>query len=479
MRSSKYSLSLSAILTAALLAACGGNGDEDAAAEFQTARVVRQTLVSSVQATGTIEPVRVIDVKSQASGEILEMPVELGDAVEKGALLVRIDPRDVRNAHEQAQADLVVAKARLDVAERRLNRSSILRDSAVVTDEELETAILNHADARASVVKAETNLELAEDRLDDVVVRAPSDGIIVLKNVEEGQIVTSTREVTGGTTIVNMADLTRVQVRTLVDETDIGKLQPGLPAEITVEAYRDRVFQGQLLKIEPQAVVQQNVTMFAVLTQITNLDDLLRPGMNADVEIVIGRRAEVLTLSNSAVKTPREARELVEALGLDPVLLEARASGPRPRGRRRSELASNGEGRGADTSAAPAGDEDPEATAQRLQGMSRDERRHYFQSLPAAERRRVLAAMQQFREQRQGGRQDAGQPRPAFVFLQDETGGLTLAPIMIGLSSWEQTEVLSGLAENDEVIEVPLALVQQRELLERFRRRTAVPGVSR
>ena len=315
MRSSKYSLSLSAILTAALLAACGGNGDEDAAAEFQTARVVRQTLVSSVQATGTIEPVRVIDVKSQASGEILEMPVELGDAVEKGALLVRIDPRDVRNAHEQAQADLVVAKARLDVAERRLNRSSILRDSAVVTDEELETAILNHAEARASVVKAETNLELAEDRLDDVVVRAPIDGIVVLKNVEEGQIVTSTREVTGGTTIVNMADLTRVQVRTLVDETDIGKLQPGLPAEITVEAYRDRVFQGQLLKIEPQAVVQQNVTMFAVLTQITNLDDLLRPGMNADVEIVIGRRAEVLTLSNSAVKTPREARELVEALG--------------------------------------------------------------------------------------------------------------------------------------------------------------------
>ena len=236
MRSSKYSLSLSAILTAALLAACGGNGDADAAAEFQTARVVRQTLVSSVQATGTIEPVRVIDVKSQASGEILEMPVELGDAVEKGALLVRIDPRDVRNAHEQAQADLVVAKARLDVAERRLNRSSILRDSAVVTDEELETAILNHADARASVVKAETNLELAEDRLDDVVVRAPIDGIIVLKNVEEGQIVTSTREVTGGTTIVNLADLTRVQVRTLGDETDIGKLQPGLEAEITVDA---------------------------------------------------------------------------------------------------------------------------------------------------------------------------------------------------------------------------------------------------
>ena len=477
MRSSKYSLSLSAILTAALPAACGGNGDEDAAAEFQTARVVRQTLVSSVQATGTIEPVRVIDVKSQASGEILEMPVELGDAVEKGALLVRIDPRDVRNAHEQSQADLVVAKARLDVAERRLNRSRILRDSAVVTDEELETAILSHADAQASVVKAETNLELAEDRLDDVVVRAPIDGIVVLKNVEEGQIVTSTREVTGGTTIVNMADLTRVQVRTLVDETDIGKLQPGLAAEITVEAYRDRVFQGQLLKIEPQAVVQQNVTMFAVLTQITNLDDLLRPGMNADVEIVIGRRAEVLTLSNSAVKMPREARELVEALGLDPALLEARA--PAPTGRRRTEMASNGAGRGADTSAAPAGDEDPEATLQRLQGMSRDERRHYFQSLPAAERRRLLAAMQQFREQRQGARQDSGQPRPAFVFLQDETGGLTLVPIMIGLSSWEQTEVLAGLAENDEVIEVPLALVQQRELLERFRRRTAVPGVSR
>lgn len=461
------------IAVAVLLAACAPGETKEAADEFQTAIVERGTLVSSVEATGTIEPIKVIDIKSQASGEIIELGVELGDHVKKGDLLVRIDPRDVRNAYEQARADLAVAQARFGVGETRLARAHALRDSLMVSDEALETAIMNHADARAALVKAETNLELALDRLNDVTVRAPLAGTVVEKNVEEGQIVTSTREVTGGTVLMRMADLNQVQVRTLVDETDIGKLESGLPAEIRVEAYPERTFGGSLLKIEPQAVVQQNVTMFAVLTQITNIDNMLRPGMNADVEIVIGRREEVLTLSNGAVKTPREARELVEALGLDPKLLEARAPEPQ-RSTSATELASNG---GVDE--ARADPDDPQALLQRLQTMSRDERRRYFQSLPVAERRRLFQAMQRNREQQGHSQRDPSQPRAAFVFKRSAEGGLTLEPITIGLSSWEQTEIIAGLDEGDEVISVPLALIQQRELLERVRSRSGVPGVSR
>ncbi|MEJ2153332.1 MAG: efflux RND transporter periplasmic adaptor subunit, partial [Gemmatimonadota bacterium] len=292
-------------------------------------------------------------------------------------------------------------------------------------DEELENATLEHADANAALVKAETNLELATDRLNDVTVLAPISGTIVEKNVEEGQIVTSTREVTGGTTLARMADLTDVQVRTLVDETDIGPVRPGLPATIRVEAYPDREFRGDVLKVEPQAVIEQNVTMFAVLIRIGNEADLLRPGMNSDVEIVTGRRESVLALASGAVKTTAEARQLAEVLNL--------------------EVPEHKPERGSGGEVVAVQEEEPQ-----LRNMSREERRR-----------------------------NPGQPRPAYVFQYDAGGQLGLEPIRIGLGTWEYTEVVSGLEDGDQVVLVPQALIQQRELLERIRSRSGVPGIRR
>ena len=380
--------------------------------------------------------------------------------------LVRIDPRDVRNEFEQAEADLEVARARMQIAERRLSRTQALHDSSIVTAEELENEMLEHANARAALVRAEANLELSSDRLNDVVVRSPISGTVVERNIEAGQIVTSTREVTGGTLLMRMADLSEVQVRTMVDETDIGRIETDLPAEITVEAYPDRTFQGTVLKVEPQAVVDQNVTMFAVLTRIVNEQNLLRPGMNSDVEIVIGRREEALTLDNPAVKTPDEARQLVGALGLDPSLLEQKV-----------EVASSETDGGAEDRSEPDGDE---AVLEQLRSMSQEERRSYFQNLDPGERQRLFQLMRAARaQQEQAVRADPTRPRPAFVFVEDEGGVLTLKPVTIGLSSWEHTEILAGLQEGDSVLEVPLSLVQQQELLERIRARSGVPGVQR
>ncbi|MEJ2334207.1 MAG: efflux RND transporter periplasmic adaptor subunit [Gemmatimonadales bacterium] len=453
-------------MSAVLAAACGQSPASESVPEFQTAVAEVRSLVSSVVATGTIEPIRIIDVKSQASGEILELPVELGDFVRQGQLLVRINPRDVRNEFDQMEADLEVARARLQIAERRLARTQSLYDSSVVTADELETQLLEHANARAALVRARANLELATDRLNDVVVRAPIDGTVVERQIEAGQIVTSTREVTGGTLLMRMADLSEVQVRTLVDETDIGSIETGLPAEITVEAYPDRTFRGTVLKIEPQAVVDQSVTMFAVLTRIVNEQNLLRPGMNSDVEIVIGRRDAALTLDNGGVKTPEEARQLVEALGLDPSLLEQRV-----------EVAVEEPTDGEEPGEEPEGDD---AVLEQLRSMSQDERRSYFQGLEPGERQRLFQLMHAAREQQeQADRANPSRPRPAFVFVEDASGRLTLKPVTIGLSSWEYTEILAGLKEGDEVLEVPLSLVQQQELLQRIRSRSGVPGVQR
>ena len=457
------------VAAAALLAAgcSSGSADEDGLT-LQDAVVERRTIESSVEATGTIEAIRRVEVKSQASGEILEMPVDLGDQVRQGDLLARIDPRDEVNELEQARADLNQAQSQLRVAESRLERARALRDSGVVTATELESAILEHANAQSAYQRAQTRLELATEQREDATVRAPITGTIISKQVEEGQIITSTRDVTGGTTLMEMADLSEVQVRTLVDESEIGQIESDMQAEITVEAYPDRTFTGEVLKIEPEATVEQNVTMFAVLTRIANEEGLLRPGMNADVSLLVGRRPDVLALPNSGVKMPEEARRLVDALGMDESLLEQEAP-PVP----------GADSARDDTSAAAtdtvAGDGLP--TAEELRNMSRDEVRELFGELDAGERRRLMQRMRQAREAAERSR-EAGQPRKAFVFRHDEQGRLVLEPVMVGLSNFEHTEVVSGLAAGDTVVQVPLALVQQRELLNRIRERSGVPGMS-
>ncbi|MCY3601057.1 MAG: efflux RND transporter periplasmic adaptor subunit [Gemmatimonadetes bacterium] len=466
-----------AVFTALGLAAAGcatGEANEPEQT-LQTLTAGRQTVVSSVEATGTVEPIRVIEVKSQAGGEVLDLPVELGDNVEQGTLLVRIDPRDVNNAHAQAQADLDVAEAQADVAERQLERIEALHESDIVTSEELESAILSAANARASLVRATTNLELAEDKLDDVTLRAPITGTVVERTVEQGQVVTGTRDLTGGTVLMRMADLTEVQVRMLVDETDIGRLQPGLPADITVEAYPSRTFRGSVLKIEPQAVVEQNVTMFAVLTRISNEEDLLRPGMNADVEVVIGRQENVLAVANSGIKSQQEAMQIVRALEIDAdvnALLRDFQSQDRPEG------AAEGEGPGE-------GEEEPMiggVPMSEFQSMSQEERMRVIQNLSDDERRQM---MQQFRNRGGGGPGGGGggparradEPRPAFVFRYDASGLLDLKPVMIGLSDFDHTHIIRGLEEGEEIVAVPTSLIAQQEFLDRIRSRTALPGI--
>jgi HlyD family secretion protein len=466
-----------ALVAAIIAAACGASAADQPSMGLTTTAVELMDITSAVAATGTVEPIRVIDVKSQASGEVREVAVELGDEVERGALLVRIDPRDVRNAHDQAVADLDVAEARYTVAQRKLERTVDLRDSQVVTEEEYENALLEEANAKAALVKARTNLELAEDRLNDVAVGAPINGTVVEKTVEEGQIITSAKEVTGGTILLRMADLNEVQVRTLVDETDIGAIRAGLEAAIKVEAYPDREFTGQVLQIEPQAVVEQNVTLFAVLTRIQNREGLLKPGMNADVEIEVGSREQVLALSNGGIKTVDEARALVDALGLDPELLQQRVEGPdTDSGNGRPTEAGAGSGEGAHAE----GDDSELPSMERLRSMSQSERREFMQSLSAADRQRMFARFQQQGgEGRRAQRVDPASPKPGFVFVDTPAGQLTLTPIMIGLSDWEHTEVVAGLQEGDVVYEVPQGLVQQSEMLEFMRRRTSMPGMGR
>jgi HlyD family secretion protein len=289
-----------------------------------TAVIERRDIVVDASATGAVEPINVVEVKSKASGQITQMPVETGSLVKPGDLIVQLDTRDVKNQYDQSLADVRAAEAKQAVSEAQKKRTDELFAARIITAQEHETAALDFANSVAQLVRAKTNLDLAQQRLEDATVRAPISGTVIEKTVSLGQVITSgTSSLGGGTTLIKMADLNKVRVRALVTEADIGTIQPGLNATVTVDAYPDRPFRGAVEKIEPQAVVQQSVTMFPVLITISNLEGLLKPGMNGEVSILIDRRDDVLAVPNDAVRNMREAATAAMALGLNPDSVQA------------------------------------------------------------------------------------------------------------------------------------------------------------
>lgn len=285
---------------------------------FDTASVRSATIEVGVSSAGVVEPLATVEVKSKASGEVLELFVETGDFVEEGTLMVRIDPRTVQNRLDQSDAELKAANSRREIAQSQMERAERLLSQGTFTQADLEQAALDIANAEAQVVTARVSVENARIAVDDTDIRAPITGAVIQKPVEKGQVISSpTQDFSGGSLFLSMADLSEVQIRTLVDETDIGKVRPGMGATVSVAAYPNQPFPGQVIKIEPQAVLEQNVTMFAVLIAIDNAEGLLLPGMNAEVDVRIARSEDVLTVPIMALRTERDLESTASILGVN------------------------------------------------------------------------------------------------------------------------------------------------------------------
>ncbi len=449
---------------------------------LSTVQVTRGDLIIRAEATGTVEPVRSVEVKSKASGEILRLYVDVGDVVEPGALLAEVDPRDVRNRFEQAEADLEVAKARTEISEAQLDRSQELFAAGVITEQEHESKRLEYANALASQVKAETNFELAELQLGDVTIRAPMRGTIIQKNVEEGQVIQSASgNVSGGTTLFIMANLDEMQVRTLVDETDMGDIRAGLPANVTVEAYPDQTFRGDVEKIEPQATVQQNVTMFPVIVTLDNRSGLLKPGMNAEVEVLVDQALDVLLVPNSAIVRPQDVGPAALALGLDVDAMDLTefVSVARTGVAQNGGVAATG-GDSADTQAAARRARADSLRARVERGeITQDSMRVLMQAVrvrggggigggvlgagsPAA-----LAAAPT------GSATPAGETRTSVVFVLGPDSVAEPRVVQVGLNDWDNTQVVGGLEGEETLVVVSAAQLQakQQEWLNQLRSR--------
>ena len=476
-------------LVAALIAVAGcTKKSANPASAIQTATIARQDLVVDVEATGVIQPINAVQVRSKASGQIMKMPVELGSRVKPGDLLVQVDPRQVTNNYNQAKAALLAAQANLTVTKTQLDRANSLAQAGVLTAPDLETAQLNYANAQSSVAAAKTNLDNAQIALEDARIAAPINGVVIEKDVSLGQVISSaTNNAGGGTLLLQMADLGQVMDSTLVSESDIGNVKPGQKATVKVDAYPNRAFTGTVEKIAPEATVQQSVTMFPVLIRLDNKDGALMPGMNSDVSVLVQQRTNVLTVPNDALRTPREGAQVAEALGLDPTKVTDEV---------KTQLASLHPGAGraspnatGDTAAA-AGMIDPADSAARpargrgAGGASSADGANARRSARGGGANGGATGAAGFGAQAggvsTGSEFGAGSTRHTGLVFLAQNGTFVPRVVSLGAANYDVTEVTSGLAEGDQVALVTTAMLLQAQNArqQRIKSFTALPGMN-
>jgi HlyD family secretion protein len=426
-----------------------------------------------VSSAGIVEPLATVEVKSKASGEVLDLFVATGDRVEQGSLMVSIDPRTVRNRLDQSDAELKAALSRREIAQTQIARVESLVKAGTLTQSDLEQAQLDLANSEAQVVTSRVSVENARIAVDDTDIRAPIAGTIIYKPVEIGQVISSpTQDFSGGTMLMQMADLSAVQIRSLVDETDIGKIRAGMTASVTVAAYPNQPFPGEVLKIEPQAVLEQNVTMFAVLISIQNPDGLLMPGMNAEVEVSIARSVNAMTIPVMALRTSRDLTSTAGILG-------------RSEDDIRNALADAG---GDKQQADPDAPETIEMRGQTIElpkGVKAEDVRKMMDkgrnggTLTAEEQKLIRSLFQG------AGSKSGSQPKSDYRFGGEfwvvlDTEKQEIRKVTTGVTDLSDVEIIRGLDESERVLILPSShLVETQQDLQNFinRRVRGVPGI--
>jgi len=284
------------------------------ALKFRTEKVVRGDIEAAVTATGTLNAVTTVLVGTQVSGTIKNIHADFNSPVKKGELIVEIDPAAFEAQAEQARANLLTARANLEKSvvaltdtERTMNRSKELFSKDFVARSELDTAETNYATAKAQVsaskaqvAQAEAALKAAETNLRYTRILSPVDGVVVSRSVDVGQTVAASFQTPTLFTIAQ--DLTKMQINTNVDEADIGRIKNSQDVEFTVDAYPETLFKGSVFQIRIAPIIVQNVVTYDVVIRVDNPELKLKPGMTANVSILVAGKKGILKVPNTALR---------------------------------------------------------------------------------------------------------------------------------------------------------------------------------
>jgi HlyD family secretion protein len=311
------------------------------------------TMTRSVVATGKIEPITKVEIKSKANGIIERLAVDVDHRVDAGQILAELDKENLNARLREARANLEAARAALTAAEAQARKNEIeaeapdvayaksahdravsLSDQKLISQEALDQARTNHdqalnrqraaqsqllvsrakiEEARAQVAQAQAAAERAEEELANSTIKAPIHGTVLTRDVEIGSPVSSILNLGANATLVmTLGDIAQVFVRGKVDEADIGFVRLGMPARITTESFRDKVFTGKVTQISPIGVEKDNVTTFEIEVSIENSGQELKANMTANAEVILEERAGALIIPEAAVSYDDQKAASVE-----------------------------------------------------------------------------------------------------------------------------------------------------------------------
>jgi len=282
--------------------------------KFKTEKITKGDIEATVTATGTVNAVTTVLVGTQVSGTIKQIYVDFNSPVKQGQLIAQIDPSTFEAQVQQARANLLSAKANVEKAEaslldakRTMERNRELFSKDLIARSDLDTSETNYdaakaqvSAAKAQVAQTEAALEYAATNLRYTRIQSPVNGIVVSRNVDVGQTVAASFQTP---TLFNIAqDLTKMQIDTNVGEADIGKVNVKQDVEFTVDAYPDITFKGRVSQVRNAPITVQNVVTYDVVIYVDNPEFKLKPGMTANVSIIISSKKDVLKIPNAALR---------------------------------------------------------------------------------------------------------------------------------------------------------------------------------
>lgn len=361
MANNKQSGGMKWLILVIVLGAAGGGAywysknKGEAAPEFQTAKVTRGEIVQAVTATGQLAPVLNVQVGSQISGIILKLFADFNSQVKSNQILAQLDPATYKANLGSAEAELASSQASLELAQINARRAEDLVKSKLIPQSEYDQAVATLHQAEAQVKIRASSVQRAQVDLGRCTIYAPVDGTVISRNVDVGQTVAASMN---APVLFQVAsDLTKMQIDANVAEADVGGVEVGQEVEFTVDAFPERTFRGQVTQVRNSPLTVQNVVTYITVIEVNNADLKLKPGMTANVSIIVQRRENVLRLANGAlrfrppetavlpVNTNTTTNALAQASGPGPIGTNALAAGAEP-GRRRGGPGGPGGGGG-------------------------------------------------------------------------------------------------------------------------------------
>ena len=306
MKNKKVWMGVGAVVLVAIVVWLLSGGKKEEKVEFETAKVEKQDISTSITATGTIEPVTSVTVGTQVSGIVSKLYVDYNSVVKKGQVIAELDKTNLISELNRAKADLSSAQSTLNYETANFNRYQTLFDKGLVSANDYESARLSYEKARQTVASSRESVQKAQTNLGYATITSPIDGVVLSKSVEEGQTVAASFNTPELFTIAQ--DLTDMRVIADIDEADIGGVQQGQRVTFTVDAFPDDKFEGQVTQVRQQATTSSNVVTYEVVISAPNKDLKLKPGLTANVTIFTLEKNDVLAAPAKALRfMPNEA----------------------------------------------------------------------------------------------------------------------------------------------------------------------------